>query len=129
MSRPNRRLPAPCLLAALLALAGCAAPAATVPTAVTPSPLTRAAAPVGGVIVAVRPAPLDTPARRSVLAALGLPPTAANGDVEIIVRADDGQPVSVLQNDAGDLRVGDRVALVAGQRTRIAAVRVARAAR
>jgi outer membrane lipoprotein SlyB len=122
-------MPALRLLAVLLALAGCTAPAAKAPVqavSATPAAVPRASG--GGVIVAVRPASRATPSRRSVLAALGLGHAAAADDtVEFIVRGDDGAPISVMQADAGDLRTGDRVALIPGARTRIAPAPAVRA--
>lgn len=131
MPRPSRRIPPLRLLAALLALAGCAAPA---PLIKSEAPIhseapVQSVAPGTGTIVAMRPSPPATPSRRSVLAALGVAPGAApDGTVEFIVRGDDGQPISVMQSDAGDLHTGDRVALISGSRLRIAPVRVQRAA-
>ncbi len=129
MPRPRSCIPALRLLAVLLALAGCTAPAARTPVAAVAAPLPQGGPAGGGTIVAMRPLASDSPARRSVLAALGVAPgAAADGAVEFVVRGDDGRPISVMQGDVGDLRAGDRVALIPGHRTRIAPVRVLRAA-
>jgi len=127
MPRPSRCIPALRLLAVLLALAGCTAPAANTPVAAVAAPLRQGGTAGGGTIVAMRPLPSDSPARRSVLAALGVAP-AEDGAVEFVVRGDDGRPISVMQGDAGELHAGDRVALIPGHRTRIMPVRVLRAA-
>jgi hypothetical protein len=59
-----------------------------------------------------------------VLAALGVAVAPADdgkvGDGEVIVRTDDGRPLSVMQGAAGTLRAGERVALVGGPRIRLA---------
>jgi outer membrane lipoprotein SlyB len=103
----------------VLALAGCATPKPAPATAAGPA-ASNAAATGGGVIVALRPLAPDTPARRRVLAALGVAVAPAADDVEVIVRTDDGRPLSVMQGGAGALRAGERVALVGGPRIRIA---------
>lgn len=95
----------------MLALAGCAAPQPAPLVAVSPG------AAGNGVIVVLRPPAPDSPARRRVLVALGVAPMPA-GDAEVIVRADDGRPLSVMQG--GALRPGERVALIGGSRTRLA---------
>lgn len=109
----------------MLALAGCAAPKPAPAIAVGPAAATTAAT-GGGVIVALRPPAPDTPARRRVLAALGVAAAPA-GDAEVIVRADDGRPLSVMQHDSRALRAGERIALVGGPRTRIAPPGISRA--
>lgn len=126
MPPPTRRMPGLRLLVVLLALSGCTAPATLTP-ALPPSPVASEAL-GSGVIVARRPPPPATPARHSVLAALGAAPDAAGGEVEFIVLADDGRPISVMQSDAGGLRTGDRVALIPGPRLRIAPAGVRSAA-
>ena len=116
------RLP-PALL--LLALAGCTTTGGTG----TPPPAGGAATGAAyGTIVAMRPpSPAEAP-RRRVLAALGAADASPDGAVEFIVRADDGQPISVMQDAADGLRPGDRVALISGPHTRITLTRAARAA-
>lgn len=127
MPPPTRRMPGLRLLVVLLALSSCTAPATLTPP-LPPSPAPSEAL-GSGVIVARRSPPPATPARHSVLAARGAAPdAAAGGEVEFIVRADDGRPISVMQSDAGDLRTGDRVALIPGPRLRIAPAGVRSAA-
>lgn len=93
-------------------MAGCAAPRTD------PAPGAVAARPAGqGVVVAIRPVSGQAGAR--VLGLVGASP-GARGAVEVIVRADEGQTLSVVQADAQGLRPGQRVALSRGARTAIA---------
>ena len=97
---------------ALLLLAGCAGDRAAVPTAaVVP------AADGFGVIVAARPLPPGLggagDVRGLILASLGAaaPGSVVSPAAEFIVRAPDGQMLSVVQDNPQRLRIGERVAI------------------
>lgn len=96
-------------------LAGCTGHAVPPPTPMSTAP----AADVSyGVVVGERPA-LPGGMRTAILAALGAPVTATApvNVTEFIVRADDGQTLSVVQADTAGLRPGERVTIRAGERT------------
>lgn len=113
---PSRTRPA---VAVLFLLAGCApqhpAPLAAAPAPVAPGRL--------GVIVAERALRPDAAGMRStILATLGdaqVRPVAAVPEVEFIVREDDGQTLSVVQDNPQQLRPGERVAVSGGAQTRL----------
>lgn len=99
-----------CLLAA--GLAGC------VPG--SPAPPPSAPALELGTIVSVRPVVASpTAASRILIAAPGGGATERRA-FEFIIRTDDGRTLSVVQSNDANFRTGDRVALTAGARTRLA---------
>lgn len=77
-----------------------------------------------GTVLAVRRAAGDANARGAILRAIGRAPSGmampADALAEFIVRADDGDTVSVMREDADLLRPGDRVAVTLGAPTRLA---------
>ncbi len=102
-----------CALLWLALLAGCAAPQPA------PAPVAaRSDAPGHGVVVAIRE--VRPPAGAQVLGLVGAGPVRS-GAVEVIVRADGGRTLSVVQAGADGLRPGQRVTLSGGVRTAIAA--------
>jgi outer membrane lipoprotein SlyB len=107
----------PAVLAGLFGLAGCAAHHA-VPEARAPA--VAPAANLGyATIVAARQGGIEG---TRILAAIGLAPGSAEvwrGEIEFIVRTEDGTTLSVVQVDRENLRPGERVALTSGARTRL----------
>jgi len=109
-------------LALALAAAGCvgrAAPPAGAPAS-APQPA-AAQAVVAAVRPLLQPAP-ESGAATLIRAAIG--PTLSGAvqpatAMEFVLRRDDGRVVSVVQDNAEHLRPGDRVVLLAGDRTRI----------
>lgn len=95
----------------LLAVAACAGPRPR-PVAVSPP----ANVSYGTILVA-----RQAEAAPGVLAALGEAGAADDPAVEFIVREDDGQVVSVVQPGGSRLAPGERVMIVHGAETRIAA--------
>lgn len=101
------------ICASLLILAGCAAPRPK-PVAV----LAPANGNVGyGTILVVRRAE----AAPGILAAIGEVPGADDPAMEFIVREDDGQVVSVVEPGGSKLTPGERVLILHGAETRLAA--------
>jgi outer membrane lipoprotein SlyB len=126
-SRDERRqahrqgiVPLAVLLGLLASLSACATPAAR-----PAGKEARQPSATYGVIVSRRPieAPADGAMRASILGALGsgLPASGVPAALsEFIIRQDNGQTVSVVQADTGDLKPGERVVLSLGPRTRLA---------
>jgi len=99
------------ICAFLLVLAGCAAPRPKPVAVVTP-----ANASYGTILVARR-----AEAAPGILAAVGEVPGADDPVMEFIVREDDGQVVSVVEPGGSGLAPGERVMIVHGAETRLAA--------
>ncbi len=95
----------------LLTVIGCAGPRPKPVVAVTPANVSY------GTILVARQAE----AAPGVLAALGQAAGADDPAVEFIVREDDGQVVSVVQPGGSRLTPGERVMIVHGAATRLAA--------
>lgn len=110
---------APVLLIACLA--GCAAPRAS-PGAIArpaPDPGARGVAARGEVLIVRAGAP--RPASRLVLARLGRAAPAEARAAEIVIRADDGRILSIVQDAEAGLRPGQRVAVLSGKMPRAVA--------
>jgi outer membrane lipoprotein SlyB len=107
----------PAVLAGLLGLAGCAAHHAERDAR---APAVAPAAKLGyATIVAARQSGIEG---TRILAAIGLTPASApagRGEIEFIVRTEDGATLSVVQVDRENLRPGERVAVMSGARTRL----------
>lgn len=99
------------ICAFLLVLAGCAAPRPKPVAVATPGNVSY------GTILVVRRAE----AAPGVLAAIGEVPGADDPAIEFIVREDDGQVVSVVEPGGSRLTPGERVMIVHGAVTRLAA--------
>jgi outer membrane lipoprotein SlyB len=98
---------------ALLVLAGCAAPRPRPAAILAPA---NANVSYGTILVARR-----AEAAPGVLAAVGEVPGADDPAMEFIVREDDGQVVSVVEPGGSGLSPGERVEIVHGAETRLAA--------
>ncbi len=115
------------LLTVLLGVSACAPGTTTAP----PPAAIRGAAPgIYGVVVSCRPigAASSGGVRGAILGAIGGPASGGAGqgaavpDVELIVREDDGQTLSVVQTNAAGLRPGERVVLSMSPRARLSRV-------
>ena len=100
-----------------LAIGGCA-PGKPVPP---PAAASARSGPGQGTIVSVRPvvAP-PSAASRILIAGISGHGDAVRAVSEFIVRTDDGRTLSLVQSNEANFRQGDRVALTAGARTRLA---------
>jgi outer membrane lipoprotein SlyB len=98
----------------LLAVASCAGPRPKPVAAAAPSPAGNVSY---GTILVVRQAE----AAPGVLAALGQAAAADDPAVEFIVREDDGQVISVVQPGGSAFTPGERVMILHGAATRLAA--------
>jgi outer membrane lipoprotein SlyB len=108
--------------AALLLTVGLAACATPAPVE-TPAANGRAAA-IHGTIVSVRaitpPSQTQGDPRTSIIGAIGAHPAApAAQSVEIIIRGDGGQTISVVQANDGDYRVGQQITVTPGDHPRL----------
>ncbi len=102
----------------LVGVAACATPAAVE----APAPTGRGAA-IHGTIVSVRaiapPAAAGDP-RASIIGAIGARPGSSGAQsVEIIIRGDGGQTISVVQANDGDYRVGQQITVTPGDHPRL----------
>ena len=102
---------APVLLAACLA--GCAAPSASPGAIAAPDPGAPGVAARGEVLIVRAGAP--RPASRLVLARLGRAAPAEARVAEIVIRADDGRILSIVQDAEAGLRPGQRVTVLSGK--------------
>lgn len=99
-----------CLLA--VGLAGCGPG--------SPPPPPAAPALELGTIVSVRPVLAPPAAAARILIAAPGDGATERRAFEFIIRTDDGRTLSVVQSNDANFRIGDRVALTAGARTRLA---------
>jgi outer membrane lipoprotein SlyB len=119
MSAFFRRAAAQAVFLLVVGLAGCATPAAVEAPATTG----RSAAAFHGTIVSVRaiaPQAAAGDPRASIIGAIGARPgTAAAPAVEIIIRGDAGQTISVVQANDADYRVGQQITVTPGDHPRL----------